>query len=1615
MNQINHNLYKVFQHIRSTSKGNKAEMGRRFEELMLRFFKKDSVYSNEFEEVWLWKQYPERKHRDLGIDLVAKKRNGEKVAIQCKFYSENTTLNKEDIDSFLNELGKKEFSSGIIVSTTDNWSDNAQKALKNRSKKCVKIGIDGLLDSDIIDWWALYKKNEKTSHQKKKLRSHQKTALKKVIEGFQKSDRGKLLMPCGTGKTFTALSIAEKLTKNQSTVLVLMPSLALVSQTHREFIQNTKQGMNAFIVCSDKKAGQDEEDISSEDLSMPPTTDSKELGQKIKEYKKLNNKMNVIFSTYHSIEVISKAQKDFNLESLDLIICDEAHRTTGVESKKQDKKASYWMLVHDNTFIKAKKRLYMTATSRVYTKAIKKKALNREYDIFSMDDQKQYGEIFYELKFSEAISKSLLSDYKVIVLAVNEDSISEAMQEAFGQDEEINVDSAVKMVGCWNALSKNFLNQEESMILGDGYEILGNGYKDIKNKKPMKRAVAFSNTIKNSKKFESYFQEVISSFLVNKNDNALDCHVKHVDGTMNSLEKGRDIRWLKGEIDTIDENKCRILSNARCLQEGVDVPSLDAVMFFEPRGSEIDIIQSVGRVMRKSQNPNQEKEFGYIILPVVIPSGADVKKTLDNNKSWSIIWKVVQALRSHDDRLESEIDKINFTKKLPSNIIPIVPQLEDKHAEEIQKTLRYKFAKDWKNAIVAKLVLKCGDREYIDKLAKNVKEAFDKLNNRMAHSLRGKNSQYKEVLEGFLKNLRSILNESITEKEAIEMLAMHSVTKPLFKALFDTKDGFPEKNSVSRSMDKALKLFEAQIKAETSNLEKNYENIKQRVKDINSLEGKQNLIKELYERVFKIGFPKVQERLGIVYTPIEIVDFILESSHEILKQEFNQKEGLSSENVKVLDPFSGTGSFISRLIENEKIILDKDLKYKYNNEILSSEMNLLAYYITTINAESSYHFRKLKILEKNKDKDKGKDKGKGKGKGNLSKNYEEFKGAIFTDTFQALEDSNDQTKFDFFQENKRKKNRLKKEEIRVIVGNPPYSARQKNENDNNKNLKYPKLDEQIRNTYFKDSKATAKKLDSYVRAIKWASEKIKQNKQGGVISFVSNASFLDSKSYDGLRKHLNKDFTNLYIFNLRGNQRTSGEISKKEGGKIFGGGSRVPIAISFLVKNPKKTVCEIKYYDIGEYLKTEQKMLKIQNFKHILNLKEDKNIKPDKYNDWINQRDESFEQFASIGCKSKDIENKVFDLHSLGVNTNRDSWVYNFNKEYLTKNMKKTIAFYNAELERYKKSECSKNIDNFVNNDSSKISWSSSLKGYLKQEKNAEFKKDSIRLSLYRPFTKKYFYYSNLFNHRIAKTKKIYPKNETKNLTICTSGAASNQFSCLMVNSVVDLCFMHHTQCFPRYVLFENDGLLNEKKDNISEYRIKKYQKHYQDTSINSDNIFFYIYGLLHSKQYIQKYKINLIKELARIPMYKGFHEFSKIGKKLSDLHVNYEKALKYQDLEIKKQNSFKDCYKVSKMKYPKINRKEDKTQIIYNDFIIIKNIPLKAYEYKINSKSAIKWIMSEYQVKTDKESGIKNDPNNPENPKYILDLLQKVIYISMETLKLIDQLPNIEETKKIA
>lgn len=652
------------------------EKGTYFEELIVTYLRNEATYRDLYSDVWTYAEWADLQgldKRDTGIDLVAKTRGTDEFhAIQCKLFAPEHKIQKSDIDSFFTASGKKPFTRRIIVATTNHWSEHAEDALLGQQPPVSKIDLTALEESQ-IDWSKYQPKAAPVIKAKKELRDHQRSALNAVAHGLADADRGKLIMACGTGKTFTSLKIAETLAGAGKRVLFLVPSLSLLSQSLTEWTQESETPLHSFAVCSDSDVGKKrkkEDDMVQtfvHELRYPATTDSARLAAEMEKRHDASH-MSVVFSTYHSIDVISRAQKQFGLADFDLIVCDEAHRTTGATFGDDDESA--FVRVHDADYIRAAKRMYMTATPRIYGDSAKATAERDNVALCSMDDKALYGEELFVITFSEAVKRGLLVDYKVIVLSVEETHVSRRLQELLkDENNQLKVDDAAKIVGCWKALSKQDLTED---LIGDG--------------DPMKRAVAFCQVIEvskgakthkvSSKKIADMFQAVVEAYQEHEEFEQaarLHCEAEHVDGGMNASEKEAKLAWLKAETP---ENTCRILSNVRCLSEGVDVPALDAVLFLTPRNSQVDVVQSVGRVMRNAPG----KKRGYVVLPVVIPVGVEPHEALNDNKTYAVVWQVLQALRSHDDRFDAMVNKLDLIGKDTSKmeVIAITDKIQKK-------------------------------------------------------------------------------------------------------------------------------------------------------------------------------------------------------------------------------------------------------------------------------------------------------------------------------------------------------------------------------------------------------------------------------------------------------------------------------------------------------------------------------------------------------------------------------------------------------------------------------------------------------------------------------------------------------------------------------------------------------------------------------------------------------------------------------------------------------------------------------------------------------------------------------------------------------------------------
>ena len=1492
------------------------ERGKKFERLMKNFLLTYPVYLGTISKVYLWNEFSNEP--DLGIDLVAETVDGKFWAVQCKFYSESTPINKAVVDSFISNSSRtfdgKNFSARLWISTSDNLTDNAEKSLQNQSPEVLRIGMEELRNAE-VDWEKLDAGifGKQAVNYFREPREHQLNAINAAQIHFKNHERGKLIMACGTGKTYTSLKIAEKLYPNGK-ILFLVPSISLLSQILYEWATYAENPFNYICVCSDNTVSKKTEDeILSVNLPFPPTTDSEKISRQLSAFGGEN--MTVVFSTYQSLDKVAAAQIEF-----DLIICDEAHRTTG--SSKDS--ATQFTFVHDDKNIRGKKRLYMTATPRLYTSDAKTKAAVNDITVWSMDDENIYGKEFYRINFGDAVDKNLLSDYKVIVLTLN---------EKFSADKKSD-DDKIKIDGCINALSKKMITISEELAEVDPA--------------PMHTAVAFCPKISDSK----IISKVFNTLAENKKD-LLEVEARHVDGTQKSSERDNNLRWLK---DTPKDGiACNILTNVRCLSEGVDVPSLDAVIFMSSKKSKVEIVQAVGRVMRKASG----KKYGYIIIPVIVPLEKNPEDVLDAS-SYKPIWDILNALRAHDRRVDIFIEEIKLNKA--SKNISITRIIGDN--DSVQIALNFG---EWQDFLYARMVEHVGNRKYWEQWAKDIAQIAERHIEHIRNLISVPGIHQREF-GNFVFDLQKNLNPSITPAQAVEMLAHHLISRPVFDAIFENYS-FVKNNPVSQSLEKILAVLDTQdTDDDSAQLEKFYQSVRERCKIATTAEQKQQIIIELYDKFFKMAVPKTVERLGIVYTPVEVVDFILRSVDAVLRKNFNRT--LSDKNVHVLDPFTGTGTFITRLIQSG-LIRQKDLLRKYFRELHANEIVLLAYYIAAINIENAFNDARRE-------------------------DYQPFEGICFTDTFELYERGEIPLNLaGVMKENSARVNEQKNSRIEIIVGNPPYSVGQKSANDNNQNQTYSNLENRIGATYAAKTDATNKNslYDSYIKAFRWASDRIDE----GIIGFVTNAGWIDGAAMDGLRKCFAEEFAEIYVFNLRGNQRTQGEISKREGGKIFGSGSRAPIAITILVKAPHDGDAKIFYHDIGDYLTREQKLDKIKNISSVLG-DEFKLITPNERGDWINQRGDEFDNFIPLAPDKRfDAAAKSFFVtYSMGILTARDAWAYNFSHKSLEKNMQTTIDYYNT----HEPTEV----------DSTKITWSDVTVQSKNRGRKFTFNAAQIVESIYRPFLKSNLYYDEYLNQRRYQLPKIFPTGKEENLLICVTGVGSSKnFSVMIVNKIPCLDMVDKSQCFPLYYYEEaRQGTLKgfgddlKRRDGISEFILQRAQELY-GVDVSKEDIFYYVYGFLHLPAYREKFSAELKKSLPRIILSDKFWELSKAGRQLAALHLNYESQPPAQ-VEVIGDGD----YRVKKLKLV-----DDKRTLIYNDFITIKNIPPRSFEYVVNGRSPLEWIIDRYQVKKDTASGIVNNPNawaiEHDNPRYILDLILSCITVSLKTLDIVENLPTVD------
>lgn len=1632
------NFEKVINRYRNQSYS-EADKGNRFERLMQAMLLTIPPYCDEFQQVWLWSEFPFRQSislHDSGIDLVAQTNEGNYWAIQCKCYRANAKIDKGDVDTFLttssrsfkdSEGNQHFFNFRLWIDTTDGgFTSHAAESFIGQAIPASVLHLSELAEMP-VDWDDLDKgiSGTKAITEHKQVLLHQQNALDEAMKYFKEHDRGKLIMACGTGKTFTSLRIAEQMTNCHGKILFLVPSIALLGQTLREWCFDAQKPIRPMCICSDSEVSRthtkvDDTNITSvEELAFPASTSVEQIKhQYFALQHDIREGMLVVFSTYQSIERIAAAQSAIGEElTFDLIICDEAHRTTGVTLKGDDESA--FVRVHDNDFIRAHKRIYMTATPRLYKESDQKRAKDQEAYLCSMDNPELYGEEFYRLGFGEAVDKNLLSDYKVLILNVEPGDVNTEVQVALsGLDaatqKEVNTDDMAKLIGCINALSKR--SRYDNKLL-----------REI-DPKPMHRAVAFCQNIKVSKAIKEAFNACRDSYYASlsseERKGLVRVEADHVDGSMGAAKREAKLSWLKNT--RTDGYECHLLSNVRCLSEGVDVPSLDAVIFLSAKNSQVDVVQSVGRVMRRAEG----KKYGYIIIPIVVPSDVDPEVALNDNKTYAVVWDILNALRAHDDRFNAMVNKIELNKKRPDAVQLIRPGSnligqgggeeksdgDDLSAAEpsiaFKSQLEMRF-EQLQNVIFARMVQKVGSKRYWEQWASDVAKIAEK-HIAQINRLIAEEPKARREFDRFLKGLHKDINPSVSEPQAVEMLAQHIITQPVFEALFDSY-AFTANNPVSKAMSKIVTLLNEKIdEADRKSLDAFYRSVRKRAEGIDNAEAKQKIVVELYDKFFTTAFPKVKEQLGIVYTPVEVVDFIIYSVEHVLNEHFGRS--LNDRNVKIIDPFTGTGTFITRLLQSGII---KDIEYKYKNEIFANEIVLLAYYIASVNIENVYH----DLLHQ-------------------TDNYTAFPGICLTDTFQlgeqmyakkkGLDRQKEVEGFEtpFIENNKRVQRQLESP-ITVIIGNPPYSAGQKSANDNAQNQHYPLLEKQIQKLYVEGSTATNNNsmYDSYIKAFRWATDRLTDNM--GVIAFITNAGWIDSNAGAIFRKTLEKDFSDIFVINLRGairaNMRNK-EAVKREGGNIFGILTGVAITLLVKSKNKNQEKADIHYCSMEDYLSASDKLKLLTRNKNHGKLPF-ATIHPNKHGDWISIRNDKFSTYIPIECEKKYTidAHSYYNTFSCGLKTQRDPWCYNYSKQIVEQVAHKMVDYYNQQRTKLNSGEISEVVFN-----TQIITWTRAVLNDISRNKSYIYEDGQIVVSAYRPFTKQQIFSYAPLNEMTYQMPKLFPTPKQNNIVICIN-EKNKKPSPLITNHVIDLHFNGDTQCFPLYWyeenkgaqsnLFENEQSKYIRHDAITDFILKLAREQYGD-KMTKEDIFYYVYGFLHCPSYRETFANDLKKMLPRLPLVEkaeDFWAFSQAGRELAELHLNYEQVPATKEVVEDWHNMLpglmdadtpEKLYRVTQMKFGKRGKDKDKSVIEYNQFITLRNIPLRAYDYVVNGKSAIEWIMERYCDKVDSKSGIRNDANQwgieHGNPKYPLELLQSIITLSIRTLDIIEKLPKI-------
>ncbi|MFZ8784141.1 type ISP restriction/modification enzyme [Thermocrinis sp.] len=1499
---------------------------------------------------YLWQEWASQKGlplQDTGIDLVAEK-DGELYAVQCKNW--DRAVSWRDVGTFLGSLLRRDlnFKGGFLVAKS--VSKEVEREIERLGKTIIPLSVDDL--SEYLDQAKALLEGKPLIKEKKQLRPYQEQAVQSVLEGFKSRDRGKLIMPPGTGKTLVALRIAESFGEGKL-ILFLCPSIALLDQSIKAWFKDSELLINAYAVVSDRGVGRDDELNRRSLLSFPATTSAEEL---LGAFRLEQDKLNVIFSTYQSLDVIKEAQQK-GLPEFDLIICDEAHRTAGVSKREE----TNFKLVHSNEHIKGKKRLYMTATPKVFDVGKEERERIEEENlvkIFDMSDEEIFGPTFFEYSFRRAIEEGYLSPYRIVVMTVDKKEVQEKLYHYFNSQDKLSIDDTTKLVGLGKLIKGEVLNEDGTPL-----------------NLSIKRGIVFVNRVKTSEKIAKNFEAVFREYFGTPSP----AEIQHVDGNMPVFEKRNKINWLRegGE-------KSHILTNAKVLTEGIDVPALDFVAFFDPKESVVDIIQALGRVVRKAEN----KEFGLVFIPLVVSTDkGDIDEQIERT-SYKTLWQVLNAVASLDSAFQSQIRVIliedgNRTKETDLNrdnvIILDRGNTQPSLFEPIRKYLSTKIVRSFR---LGAIFLK----DWAQETAKTAKDLRDHVQIALE-----KDPTFRQKFEELRRALTTLLNESISDQDVLNLVVQYILTKPIFDAVFE------HKSQIDEILDSIFEYFKHFLQNNIRELDKFYEQVQAKASGLRNEEERQEFLRHLYTNFFSVAFKETTDEVGIAYTPVPLVSFIVKFVNYLVQKHFGRS--LDDEGVVILEPFAGMGTFISIAIENmEPQKLEEKLKRK---EIWANEILLLPYMAMVKNIESTIARKTGKHLS--------------------------FETALWTDSFSLMEKLYEKQapKLPMIIPEKFKEliDAQLKAKVNVIISNPPWRAKRENENVGRRNVEYRNLRMRIEQTYAKYSKQLGTTnvnslYDTYIQALRMASDRIEE----GVIGFVLNNGWLKGLAGRGVRKALSEEFAEVYVYDLKGDARTRGEERRRQGENVFGDQSRAGVCLLFLVKRKdKKGPAKIHYKAVRDYAKKEEKFAELREWEDKPDQIEWQEIRPNQKHDWIDQGEEEFESLLKLGDKRNKNDVAVFDIHSLGLNTGRDPYAYNFSRDELRKHMERLIDTFNEHLEKARRGEITKeNVEGKVEKDQRKIKWDSALKDWLfKLRERQRFKDERVFSAFYRPFVPMWAYFEKVFNSRTGQLSSIFPTPDAENLVIVVmSPGKGGEFNAAIADRIVDYGYIPRTTVFPLYTYTEVKtlyGTVSQKQYNISDQALRLFQKALNYPNITKEDIFFYVFGILSTPSYVERFRNNLSKELPRVPILDSFWEISKLGRELAELQLAYQRYVwamvmkeereevpEYSNLTITAdENALKEY--VGSVRLDKENR-----EITINGKVKVQGIPEFAFECKVGNYPPIRWV-SEYLVREeDKDTGIVWDPML--KVEEFVDIVKKLIAFSERCLEIKQQLRKIYE-----